>query len=111
MNRSIIGIDFDMGNEDEFIEHTLSDFSNDLHFNFDNENKQFIVYGCKTVPSPEEPLRVKRSKVDICDEVVIATTDPMYIPILRMAIVVEKDRESKTRKAVAEFFEALRLNP
>lgn len=105
MSRGILGSEFVMGNEDEFIEDTVEDFLNRIIFQFDVKNKFFKVSGNRAIPSSQSSPVTEYTWLK--DNVVIANPDPMYIHVLRMAIAVEKDYETRKKKAVLDFFAAI----
>jgi len=107
-NRTInpIGSFFVLGNEDEYIEGTVADFKNRITFDLDVPKKQFQLSGNTAISGPDS-VAVRDSRTPIGESVIVTNADPMYISIMRLAIVVEKDYENKARKAINCFFDAL----
>jgi hypothetical protein len=106
-NRSIspMGTTFAMGNEDEYIQNTVCDFQNRLFFAFDLDNGRFHVTGTRCTPAENRLLKV--SRIPIKSDVCITNSDAMYIPILHLAVVVERNHEGKIKRAVQGFFSVL----
>ena len=130
-NRSLdaCGSSFTMGNKDEYIKGSGWHFLNELEFYFDSYKKKgFGIIGCRKTPSertlkdfmsdenfeatgwfgdaPDGHSIPGLSREPICTFFVSAG-DPMYIPILRLAVNIEKKRVSKVDKAVVKFFDSL----
>jgi hypothetical protein len=105
-NRSIdpMGCEFRIGNEDEYIQSSDSCFLNELFFVFEPEEKRFRISGVHNTPDESEVLGVKGIPIRT---VYVSNDDPMYLPILRMAIIIDKNREHRTDIAVEKFFDAL----
>jgi hypothetical protein len=104
-NRSInpIGSEFTMGNVDEYIRET-NDFINELSFRFDHKLKFFRIYGSTNISG-----RSLNRKSTFVGEVLISPRDSIYTDVLRLAVVVERERESKTRAAIEKLFDALHV--
>lgn len=102
-NRSInpIGSQFKMGNADEYIEET-DHFLNEIFFWFRDDEKHFLIWGFRNLSGREMNRNNKKA-----GEVIISPDTPIYLDILRLAITVEKERETKTKNALEKFFDAL----
>jgi|SRR6266404_1011624 len=103
-NRNLdqIGNGFTLGNKGEQLPGSLCSFRNEVSVSWSTD-AAYTIYGYRNRRDEFDQPKTCMRRFNL------PFSDPLYLPLMRLGIVLEKERPEKTARALVQFFDALKL--